>query len=153
MDGKQGSMEVIGDFRSVDLPIMDRDIRDHDFAENDYNIAYTDSTNVFSVILSQFNDPTHDYAFVLNDPSRMVMKRLAGYQIVDPSLIGNHREIFMDEEKSRINAGDLVLMRRPMKYRVMDDRMDRERAKDRLKGVLGNTTGHGIRNIESPFTE
>lgn len=150
---KEKDLEAIGDFRSVDLPIIDRDIRDHDWEENDFNVSYTDSTDLFSVIMSQFNDPANEYAFVLNNSSRIVTKKLEGYEMVDPQLIGNRRDIFMDEEKNRISTGDLVLMRRPIKYRERADRVNRDKTKNILRSVLSNTSAHGIRNIESPFTE
>ena len=137
------------DFRSID-----RDIREHEWAKDNYNVSFTDSTNPISVILSQFNDPELEYAFVLDNPSRIVMKKLEGYEIVDPGLMGDKREIFMHgDTKDRISTGDLILMRRPKSYRVRINNEIRMKTKNITQGVLQQSSGHRINNIESPFSE
>lgn len=133
-----------------------KDIREHDWEATNFDVNFTDSTNPFSVINSQINDRDNEYAFILNDSSRIMSKRLEGYSFVDPSIITGYSDIFMDRDRpDRITTGDLVYMKRPINRRVAEDERIRKSSYEKVKACIPNiqnTTGR-IRNIESPFSE
>lgn len=135
-----------------------KDIREHDWEESGFDIHSTDSTNPFAVITSQISDRDHEYAFVLNEQSRIMSKRLQGYSFVDPSLLnGGSSDIFLDRDKSdRITTGDLVYMRRPIGRRKAVNDGLRKTSYEKVKACMPTIQQEGherVTNIESPFTE
>lgn len=133
---------------------IDRDIREHEFEHDNFAIGFSDSTDPFQVISSQLSDPDYEYAFVLNDPSRVMTKRLEKYEIVDPSLMLNRADIFKQSDRPDcITVGDLIYMRRPKQYRAIVEERHRAKNYETLSKVLseGKTT-EPIHNIESPFS-
>lgn len=138
--------------KTIERDIDDRDIREHEWEGDNFHLSFNDSTNPLAVIASQFTDSEHEYAFVLDNSSRIAMKKLEGYETVDPELITNRRDIFRDAEKNRISTGDLVFMRRPRQYRDRVQQDHKNKNLSVLKRVL-DQTNVSVRNIESPFSE
>jgi len=141
-------------FESVDRER--KDIREHDWEAENFDINFSDSTNPFAVITSQVSDSENEYAFVLNDSSRIMSKRLEGYSFVDPSSVTGYSDIFMDRDRpDRITTGDLVYMKRPKRHREAVDNQVRKMSYEKVKACIPNiqNTSGKVRNVESPFSE
>lgn len=145
--------------KAVSVERERKDIREHDWMEDDFDVTFTDSTNPFTAITSQFNDPDYEYAFVLNDEGRIMDQRFkGGYEFVDPSAITGYSDIFTNRNHpDRITTRDLVCMKRPKRYREKQNNMMRKISYQKIQSCLPNIQqrqqDERIRNLESPFSE
>ncbi len=136
---------------------VDRDIRESELGA-DFNVAFTDSTDPLQVISSQFADTEdYEYAFVLNNSSRIAMKQLQGYEKVDGNSLHERSDIFCRNAADGIVTGDLVYMRRPRKWRTAVDKQHRNKNLSLLSNLLSQNnvqeSRESIKNIEAPFSE
>lgn len=108
------------EFKSVD-----RDIREHEWDKDDFDLGFTDSTCPFDIILDEVRIPGMDYLFALNHGPRLDRLIARKWQIVEPSRLANRQTFTMEkrdpEARQCITTGDTVLMERDIRYSERED--------------------------------
>jgi hypothetical protein len=140
------------EFKSVD-----RDIREHDWSADDFDLSFTDSTCPFSAIVEEVRTPDMEYMFALNNPERIDRLMVKKWVPVDPSRLAN-KQTFTQARKNAairdcITTGDTLLLERHIRY----GNREREFLQQKNNVVMNNTVSGlvqtDIRQILSPFQD
>lgn len=110
---------------SKEFKSIDRDIRDHEWDNNDFDLGFTDSTCPFKSIISEIEEPGKGYTFALNHGPRIDRLIARKWNIVDPSRLANRQTFTMEkrdpEARQCITTGDTVLLERDIRYSEKED--------------------------------
>ncbi len=68
---------------------IDRDIREHDWDKDDFDLDFTDSTCPFTAIVDEIKEPGMEYYFALNSPERIDRLLSRKWSVVDPDRLSN----------------------------------------------------------------
>ncbi len=135
---------------------IDRDIREHDWDKDDFDLDFTDSTCPFTTIVDEIKEPGMEYYFALNSPERIDRLLSRKWSVVDPDRLSNKQTFTQArkglEARDCITTGDTILLERDVRYG------DKERAHLKQKNtnimhdtLAGLTTD--VYRVNSPFQD
>lgn len=140
--------------KKSDFKSIDRDIREHEWAESDFDLAFTDSTCPFEAILSEIREVGMDYYFALNSPERIDRLLIKKWRLVSNDRLRNKRTFslsFRKEVSDYITTGDVILLEREKKYGDYENRVQEERNIQMMQSTLNNVDTDAV-NPYSPFS-
>lgn len=105
------------EFKSVD-----RDIREHDLENSDFDLMFTDSTCPFKSLIDEIKQPGEEYYFAYNNPERINRLLAKKWYIVSPDRLKNKRTYKGDlrAENDCITTGDTILLARDERYGIKE---------------------------------
>ena len=143
------------DQEDLDLEEIERDIRTHEFADDDFAINFTDSTCPFTHIMEQIKEPGMQYLFAHNDPDSIAKAMRRKWVLVDKSRLTNKSD-FEDQRsvysKEGITAGDTILMERDERYGKSETRHYQDAGVDLVRSSLQPMNKVNIRDLRKPFS-
>ena len=104
--------------QNIEFKSIDRDIREHELSDSDFDLQFTDSTCPFDAIIREIKQDGEEYYFALNSPDRIDRLLTKKWYIVSPDRLQNKRTYRADkrEERDCITTGDTILLARDIRY-------------------------------------
>ena len=108
--------------RHSEFKSIDRDIREHDLEQDDFDYRPTDSTCPFKALIDEIKQPHEEYYFALNSPDRINRLLAQKWYIVSPDRLKNKRTYRGDlrAENDCITTGDTILLARDDRYGIKE---------------------------------
>lgn len=104
--------------KNTEFKSLDRDIREHDLSDSDFDLQFADSTCPFYALITEVKQPGEEYYFALNSPERIDRLLAKKWYIVSPDRLQNKRTYRADKrgENDCITTGDTILLARDVRY-------------------------------------
>ena len=133
---------------------IDRDIREHDLENNDFDLNFTDSTCPFQAIIDEIKQPGEEYYFALNAPERINRLLAKKWYVVSPERLKNKRTYRKDlrEESDSITTGDTIVLARDERYGIKEKQYYEKKAEKVMIDTLQKVQTD-IYNPVMPFSE
>ena len=137
------------EFKSVD-----RDIREHDLENNDFDLMFTDSTCPFKVLIDEIMQPGEEYYFAFNSPERINRLLAKKWYIVSPDRLKNKRTYRGDlrSENDCITTGDTIVLARDERYGIKEQEYYENKAIRVMRDTLQKVQTD-IYNPVMPFSD
>jgi hypothetical protein len=140
---------------NVEFKTIDRDIRKHEWNDDDFDLSFTDSTSPFDVIIAEIEEPGMEYYFALNSPERLDRLMTKGWRVVSPDRLANKRNFTAERKgldaKDCITTGDTILLERPMRFGDKERAHFNEKSTTVMKDTLTKMRTD-IYNPANPFS-
>lgn len=135
---------------------LDRDIREHDWDKNDFDLDFTNSDCPFTAIIEEIKEPSMEYYFALNSPERIDRLLTRKWNVVDPDRLSSKQTFTKArkgiEARDCITTGDTILLERDARY----GNKEREHLKQKnnvvMRDSLKNVTTD-IYTLNTPFRD
>jgi hypothetical protein len=137
------------EFKSVD-----RDIREHELGNTNFDQSYTDSSCPFKALIAEIQQPGEEYCFALNAPERINNLLSKGWYIIPPERLHTkrtYRKNLRDEIDS-ITTGDTILLGRDERYGIKEREYFEKKAKKVMIDTLQKVQTD-VYNPVMPFSE
>ena len=137
------------EFKSVD-----RDIREHDLENSDFDLMFTDSTCPFKSLIDEIKQPGEEYYFAYNNPERINRLLVKKWYVVSPERLKNKRTYRKDlrEESDSITTGDTIVLARDERYGLKEQQYYEQKAEKVMIDTLQKVQTD-IYNPVMPFSE
>ena len=137
------------EFKSVD-----RDIRDHDLENNNFDLMFTDSTCPFKSLIDEIKQPGEEYYFAYNNPERINRLLAKKWYVVSPERLQNKRTYRKDlrDESDSITTGDTIVLARDERYGLKERQYYEQKAEKVMIDTLQKIQTD-IYNPLMPFSE
>jgi hypothetical protein len=140
------------DFKSVD-----RDIREHEWSKDDFDLSYTDSTCPFSAIIKEVQEPGMSYYFALNTSNRIDRLLARKWNVVDPSRLSNRQTFTLNrkspELRDCITTGDTILLERDARYSKVEDEQHNKSSVSRIIDATKQILSTNMYDPLNPFSK
>jgi len=137
------------EFKSVD-----RDIREHDLENNDFDLMFSDSTCPFKSLIDEIKQPGEEYYFAFNSPERINRLLAKKWYIVSPDRLKNKRTYRGDlrSENDCITTGDTIVLARDERYGIKEQEYYESKAIRVMRDTLTKVQTD-IYNPVMPFSD
>ena len=137
------------EFKSVD-----RDIREHDLENNDFDLMFTDSTCPFKALIDEIMQPGEEYYFAFNSPERINRLLAKKWYVVSPDRLKNKRTYRGDlrSENDCITTGDTIVLARDERYGIKEQEYYENKAIRVMRDTLQKVQTD-IYNPVMPFSD
>lgn len=137
------------EFKSVD-----RDIREHDLENNNFDLMFTDSTCPFKSLIDEIKQPGEEYYFAFNSPERINRLLARKWYVVSPERLQNKRTYRKDlwDESDSITTGDTIVLARDERYGLKERQYYEQKAEKVMIDTLQKIQTD-IYNPLMPFSE
>lgn len=111
--------------KNTEFKSLDRDIREHELSNSDFDLVYTDSTCPFAAIIDEIKQPGEEYLFALNSPERINKVINKKWYMVSPDRLKTKRSTYRAdkrEENDSITTGDTIVFARDKRYGESEDK-------------------------------
>ena len=104
--------------KNTEFKSLDRDIREHQLSDSDFDLGFTDSTCPFGALVEEIYEPGEEYTFALNSPERIDRLLARKWSIVSPDRLQNKRTYRSDKRADNdcITTGDTIVLTRDQRY-------------------------------------
>ena len=135
---------------------IDRDIREHDWDKDDFDLDFTDSTCPFTAIVDEIKEPGMEYYFALNSPERIDRLLSRKWSVVDPDRLSNKQTFTQArkglEARDCITTGDTILLERDVRYGDKERGHLKQKNTNIMHDTLAGLTTDVYR-VNSPFQD
>ena len=135
---------------------IDRDIREHDWDKDDFDLDFTDSTCPFTTIVDEIKEPGMEYYFALNSPERIDRLLSRKWRVVDPDRLSNKQTFTQArkglEARDCITTGDTILLERDVRYGDKERVYLKQKNTNIMHDTLAGLTTDVYR-VNSPFQD
>lgn len=141
---------------NAEFKSIDRDIREHDWDRDDFDLDFTDSTCPFTAIVDEIKVEGMEYYFVLNSPERIDRFMARKWHVVDPDRLSNKQTFTRErkgiEARDCITTGDTILLERDIRYGDKEREHLNRRSTNIMRDTLAGLTTD-IYSATAPFRD
>lgn len=140
--------------KNSEFKSIDRDIREHELENNDFDLMFTDSTCPFKSLIDEIKQPGEEYYFAFNSPERINRLLTKKWYLVSPERLKNKRTYRKDlrEESDSITTGDTIVLARDERYGLKEQQYYEQKAEKVMIDTLQKVQTD-IYNPVMPFSE
>lgn len=140
---------------SKEFKSIDRDIREHEWDKDDFDLGFTDSTCPFSSMMREIEEPGMTYICALNHGPRIDRLLARKWNIVDPSRLTNKQTFTIEKRESdarqTITTGDTVWMERDSRYSDREDAHLHKKNIDVMRTAMDPIKKTTVHDYLTPF--
>lgn len=140
--------------KNSEFKSIDRDIREHELENSDFDLMFTDSTCPFKSLIDEINQPGEEYYFAFNSPERINRLLAKKWYLVSPERLKNKRTYRGDlrSENDCITTGDTIVLARDERYGIKEQEYYENKAIRVMRDTLQKVQTD-IYNPVMPFSD
>lgn len=132
-----------------------RNIRAHEFEENNFDVSFTDSTSPFTAIINQIKEPGKSYNYAYASDERLIKLFSKGWSLSDPEKLPSYNRFSLKkrdlDDTPCIRVGDTVLVERAEQFSKQEKERHHNDSAKQVANVL-QTLKTTTDDVWNPFS-